>query len=364
MKPMLISILALVITLFSSCTTEETIEVQIEPAITDSELYFPPVNSEIWETVSIEELNWNTLAQQPLFDLLERTGTKSFIILKNGKIAIEAYFNDATATDNNPWNSVGKTLLAFTMGVAQEEGFLDINNSSSIYLGNWSNLTPEQESNISIRHHLTMTTGLDYTGINLNCTDSDCLNFLNDSGSFWYYHNASYTLTQNIIESATNTNFTAYFNSKLKDRIGMQGAWISIGFNNIYFSNARSMARFGLLNLNNGIWEGTPILNDINYFNEMTNTSQGLNESYGYLWWLNGKASFRIPGSTQQLSSELIPNAPDDLIAGLGKNDQKLYIVPSLNLVVIRMGDNAGETLLGPSSFDNNLWEKISALVN
>lgn len=364
MKPMLISLLTLIATLLFSCSTE-TIEAQIEPIITDSEFYFPPINSEVWETISIEELNWNVSAQQPLFDLLEETGTKSFIILKNGRMAIEAYFNGATAADNNPWNSAGKTLTAFTMGIAQEEGFLNINNSSSYYLGsNWSNLTFEQESNITVRNHLTMTTGLDYTVMNSNCTDADCLNFLNDSGSFWYYHNAPYTLTQNIIEGATNTSFPSYFNSKLKDLIGMQGAWISVGFNNIYFSNARSMARFGLLNLNNGIWENTPILNDIDYFNEMTNTSQSLNDSYGYLWWLNGKTSLRVPGSTQQFSSELIPNAPDDLIAGLGKNDQKLYIVPSLNLVVIRMGDNAGETLLGPSSFDNNLWEKISALIN
>ncbi len=56
-----------------------------------------------------------------------------------------------------------KHLSAFTTGIAQEEGFLDINAASSTYLGsNWSSLTTEQEAIISVRNHFTMTTGLDY----------------------------------------------------------------------------------------------------------------------------------------------------------------------------------------------------------
>ena len=49
------------------------------------------------------------------------------------------------------------------------------------------------------------------------------------------------------------------------------------------------MARFGLLILNKGNWDGNQIMTDTNYFNQMLNSSQSLNESYGYLWWLNGK---------------------------------------------------------------------------
>ena len=56
------------------------------------------------------------------------------------------------------------------------------------------------------------------------------------------------------------------------------------------------MARFGLLILNNGNWDGNQIMTDTNYFNQMLNSSQSLNESYGYLWWLNGKTSYMLPG--------------------------------------------------------------------
>lgn len=329
------------------------------------ELYFPPLNSDVWETKSIQGLGWNENALQPLLNYVEGKGTKAFIILKNGRIVVEWYGNGESKTSNLAWNSAAKTLVAFTTGMAQQEGFLNIDDASKDYLGSgWSSLTPEQENNIRIWNHLTMTTGLDYTVPNNNCTDPDCFIFKNEPGSFWYYHNGAYTLLHNIVAQAVNTDFNSYFNQKLKNKIGMQGAWLPIGYFKLYYSTARSMARFGLLNLNKGVWNGTAVLNDSDYFEAMTNTSQNLNKAYGYLWWLNGKESYRGPGLTLEFQGKLIPNAPDDLIAGLGKDDQKLYIVPSKKLVIVRMGDDAGEALLGPSGFDNDLWGEINKLIN
>ena len=133
-------------------------------------------------------------------------------------------------------------------------------------------------------------------------------------------------------------------------------------YNNVYFSTARSMARFGILMMNKGAWENEEILNQA-YFTAMTNTSQNINKSYGYLWWLNGKENFMLPGSQEVFNGTLIPNAPSDLVAGLGKNDQKLYVVPSQDLVIIRMGDAASDDALVPITFDNELWEKINAFI-
>lgn len=347
-----------------SCSSDNDSSDDQDPQ--NEEMYFPPLNSDTWETKSITELNWNESELQPLLDFVEDKGTKAFIILKNGRMAVEWYGNGADATTNLQWNSAAKTLVAFTVGIAQEEGFLNIDDSSRGYLGeNWSLMTAQQEENVTIKHHLNMTTGLDYNLFNTSCTDQDCLEYLNEPGTFWYYHNALYTLTQSIVASAVDDTFDSYYNTKLKNQIGMQGTWIPFGYFRLYFSNARSMARFGLLNLNEGEWNGTPILNDDAYFQDMTNTSQTLNRAYGYLWWLNGKSSFRLPESTEQFSGSMVPNAPADMYAGLGRDDQKMYVVPSQDLVVIRLGDNAGaSSLLGPSSFDNELWEKITALIN
>ena len=123
------------------------------------------------------------------------------------------------------------------------------------------------------------------------------------------------------------------------------------------------MLRFGLLLLNKGKWDQTAILSDTSYFNNQVNTSQNLNLSYGYLTWLNGKASFMVPTSQNIFSNSLIPNAPADLYAALGKNDQKIYIVPSQKIVIIRMGESAGSVQFAVSGFDNELWGKLKSII-
>lgn len=336
-----------------------------DPDPIPSALYFPPLTGDVWETISIAELGWKAEAEQPLYTFLEENNTDAFIILKDGRIVLEKYFGTFDASQNHSWNSAAKTLTSLTVGIAQQEGFLDIDKPSSDYMGEgWSSLSPEQETAITVRHHLTMTTGLDYTVANNACTDKECLLYKNEPGSYWYYHQAAYTLLDNIVTGAVNEDFKSYFNAKIKNKIGMQGSWIKTGYLNLYFSNLRSMARFGLLNLNQGRWDETPVLADQAYFTAATTTSQDLNKSYGFLYWLNGKDGFKVPSSEALFTGKLIPAAPNDLFAGLGAFDQKLHIVPSKGLVVVRMGDSANSDELGPTTFDNELWEKINALIN
>ncbi len=141
----------------------------------------------------------------------------------------------------------------------------------------------------------------------------------------------------------------------------MTGAWIQVDNNSVYFSTTRSMARFGLLMLNKGKWENNVILNE-EYFNQATTTSQNINLSYGYLWWLNGKSSYHLPQSQLQINGSLIPSGPNDMFMALGKNDQKIYVIPSKKMVVIRMGDAADGTNFALSGFDDALWTRINAL--
>ena len=91
---------------------------------------------------------------------------------------------------------------------------------------------------------------------------------------------------------------------------------------------------------------------------------QKLNQGYGYLWWINGKTSYRLPGLQLQFNGSLIPNAPADMFMALGKNDQKIYVVPSKKMVIIRMGDvaNPSNPTFALSGFDAELWTKINDL--
>ncbi|RED44038.1 CubicO group peptidase (beta-lactamase class C family) [Winogradskyella eximia] len=328
--------------------------------IVDESIYYPPINSDTWETKSMAELNWNDNALQPLLDFLEEKNTKSFMILHNGKIVVEEYMNGHDSNSTWYWASAGKTLTTATSGIAQEEGFIDINNKVSDYVGTgWTSAALDKENLITCKHLLSMSSGLDdTTGDDISASN---LQYVADAGTRWAYHNV-YVKMQDVVAQATNQTWDSYFNTKLRTPIGMNGGWFNLGVLNVYWSNTRSMARFGLLTYANGKWEDQQIVNET-YLAEATNTSQSINKSYGYLWWLNGKSSYHLPQSQMEFTGDLIPNAPSDMFAALGKNDQKIYVVPSKKLVIIRMGESAEDENFALSNFDNELWEKINTLI-
>ncbi len=324
-------------------------------------LYFPPLIGNNWDTVSPASLGWCVNYLDTLDNLLQQKNTKAIIILKDGKIAHETYFGTFTVDSLWYWASAGKTLTAFNIGQAQEQNYLSINDSSSRYLGaGWTTAPANKEGQITIRNQLTMTSGLDDGVLNADCTLPSCLQYLADAGTRWAYHNAPYTLLQDVLDSATG-NFTNFFNAQLRNRIGMNGFWFTSNiYNHVYYSKPRSMARFGLLMLNHGIWNTDTLLHDTTFYHDMINTSQNLNLSYGYLWWLNGKPSFMLPQSQFVFNGSIIPNAPTDMFCALGKNDQKIHVVPSQNLVIVRMGNAADSTSLVPVVLDNQMWNILN----
>ena len=327
-----------------------------------AQLYFPPNQSTDWETILPSDSGWCPSKIDSLYRFLEDNNTKAFILLKDGKIVLEQYFNGHSATSNWYWASAGKTLTAFMVGIAQQENYLHITDTTAAYLGEgWTNCTPEQEQKITIWHQLTMTSGLDDKVADPFCTTNDCLQYLADAGTRWAYHNGPYTLLDQVVENATGKTLNAYTTQKVKNPTGMDGLYLQQGYNNVFFSTARSMARFGLLILNRGVWNGSPILKDTSYFNQMVNTSQNINESYGYLWWLNGKNSYMIPQTQFVFNGSMARHAPDDMIAALGKNGQIINVVPSQNLVWIRMGDSPDNSLV-PFTFNDDVWVYLNDL--
>lgn len=323
-------------------------------------IYFPPLTGNQWETVSTESLGWCADSVQKVVDYVGANNSKAFIVLVNGKIAVEEYYGTFTQDSLWYWASAGKSLTSFMVGIAQQEGLLNINDVSSQYLGNsWTNCSVEEEQNIRILNQLTMTSGLDDGNGDADCTIDTCLNYLAEAGSRWAYHNAPYTLLDGVISNAAGISMNSFLNTRIKSRTGMTGFYLPLGFNNVMFSTARSMARYGLLISNKGVWNNDSLMTDQQYFNDMVNTSQNLNKSYGYLWWLNGKESFMLPGLQIVFPGFLLPDAPADLFAGLGKNGQYVFVIPSLNMVVIRMGDLPNDGALVPTIFANEIWKRM-----
>jgi CubicO group peptidase (beta-lactamase class C family) len=331
------------------------------PPVVEESMYYPTNASTNWDTKTTTSLGWNDAALPQLKNFLTQKNTKSFMILVNGRIVIEEYFNGHTPTATWPWNSAGKTLVSTTTGIAQQEGLININTKVAQYLGTgWTNEPIDKENLITVRHLLTMTTGI---------TDSSefvikrNLNYQADAGTRWAYHNVFQKLID-VVAAKSNTNFETYFDAKIKNKIGMDGFWNNGLIFKIYHSNTHSMARFGLLALNKGLWKNEQIINEP-FFTESINTSQSINPAYGYLWWLNGKTKYMVPGTQIVYQGQLVPNAPADMYAAMGAEDQRIYVIPSKKMVVIRMGDasDPANPNFALSGFDNELWAAINKVV-
>ncbi|MFV8358600.1 serine hydrolase domain-containing protein [Flavobacterium sp. XS1P32] len=270
--------IVLILLFFISCSSDTT---EPTPTTISTETpYFPPLNSTTWETKSIASLGWKQSAVQPLLDYLQLKNTKAFIILVNGRIVLENYFNGHDANAFWYWASAGKTLTSTVTGIAQQENLIDINAKVSQYIGtDWTSLPLAKENLITNKHLLNMTSGLDDSTDDVTPAN---LTYKADAGTRWAYHNV-YVKLQDVVAQASGQTWNTYFNTRLKDKIGMEGTWFQLGNNSVYGSNSRSMARFGLLILNTGKWETNVVLNE-NYFTQATTTSQNINLSYGYLW--------------------------------------------------------------------------------
>lgn len=322
-------------------------------------LYFPPRTGDAWATVTPASLGWCEEGLDPLYALLEQENTKAFIVLHGGRIALEKYFGSFTQDSIWYWASAGKTLTGFLVGMAQEQGFLSLGDTSSHYLGDgWTSCTTADELKRTIWHQLTMTTAFDDSG-DPYCTRPECLACLAEPGTRWAYHNGPYTLLDNVLESATGQSLNLFIQQRLRAKTGINGLFVQTGDNNVFFSRPRIMARFGLLLQANGVWDGETVLGDTAYLRAMRNPSQSLNKSYGYLTWLNGQESFMLPGLQVVFPGSMMPFAPDDMFMALGKDGQYINVVPSLDLVLIRMG-NAPANDLVPVLLNNMIWEKMN----
>jgi CubicO group peptidase (beta-lactamase class C family) len=325
-------------------------------------LYYPPISGNTWDTISPQSLGWCQARIDSLYNYLQVKNTKSFIILKNGKIVLEKYFGTYTKDSIWYWASAGKSLAGFITGIAQQKGYIAITNKVSQYIGTgWTSAPLAKENLITVKHLISMTAGLNELPAS-PCDHTDtakaCLQYLADAGTRWSYHTGAYKKVQDVVSTTVGISYNQVTNNWVEAFTGMSGLWVQ----QVYYSKARDMARFGLLNLHKGIWANDTLLKDSLYFKDMINTSQNMNNSYGYLWWLNGKASYMAPFVQTVFPGTMFPNAPADMYSALGKDDQKIYVVPSQKLVVIRQGNSAGPSSLAASAFDNILWDYINKL--
>lgn len=331
--------------------------------------YFPPAGSDAWERVLPGDARWDGALLDAAMDFAGHRDSTGCVVLLDGRILAERYWASGSVHARRDVASAQKSVTSLLVGIAQETGLLNINEPSSAILGTrWSKAPAHHEQRILLRHHLSMSTGL----------DEDLVPEA-DPGTAWYYNNHAYHLVKTGLERAAGQSLNDWSREMLWGPIGMmETEWVTrvappgvprnlfaFGPEDAPFSAlvmpVRDMARFGLLVQNRGAWRTTSVLADTAFLDASTGTSQEMNPAYGYFWWLNGKASYlrpmRLPGAV----GPLIPSGPSDLICALGAADQKIYISRELGLVVARQGGPAGEPSAAMTEFDDALWSRLMA---
>lgn len=313
--------------------------------------YFP---SDTWEPTG----GWDEAKLDELATYAQSKSTKSLVLLSGGRILLERHFGGVDASFTRDVFSVQKSVLSILAGIAIDDGLFALDDTVSSILGRgWSNAADvAAEAKITVRHLLSMTSGLD-----------DDLRYVDGAGSTWHYNNDAFYRVRLVIEQKSGVDIDAFARTHLFEPIGMKDSSFRrrlvkdskgvpvAGFE----TSARDLARFGLMLERHGKWNDLRVVSPA-WIDQATASSQPLNESYGFLFWLNGKAGGLLPPSTP-FTGSMVPSAPNDAFAALGANDQKMWVARSLDVVLVRIGEAAGEAKNAASSFDEELWTRTVA---
>lgn len=320
-----------------------------------------------WETTTPEAIGLDPATFDELHEYLEGTNSNCTVTVKDGRIVDEAYWNDTAAETPQEIFSASKSVTSLLVGIAQDQGLLDIDDPASDYITEWQG-TPSED--VTIRNLLSNDSGrywdfrTDYLEMAAGARDKTQfaidLGQAAEPGERWVYNNAAIQTLERVLEVATGQPVPDFAAEHL---FGPIGAEASVSTdpegNGLMFmgtrSSCRDLARFGYLALREGAWAGEQIVS-AEYVAQATSPSQDLNTPYGFLWWLNedGRRQGLGTGGAGVVDDGTFnwPDAPEDAFAALGLGDQIALVVPSEDLVFVRLGPFRSEDRRGRTSPD------------
>lgn len=300
----------------------------------------------------------------------------ALVVAKNGHIVFEDYVAPFAAADPHLLASGTKSfsLALFALGV--QEGIWTLDEQVSQTITEWRG-NPGREA-ISIRHLLNLSSGLkDAESYNVfRVPQLDIYDLaINQStqvfpaGNGFIYGSVNFYVLAALFERKTGRDPVQYLYDKLLKTLGMPQQHLALWIRDSKgkpqlaggaYLDARSWLNFGMMIANGGQWKGRQLLEPatLALINGISNPAF---EGYGVSWWRNNAmmgsyqpATDVVPADARPDAERILPQQPADVFFAAGLGRQRLYIVPSQNLVIVRFG-----MTLGDSFSDQELLSRI-----
>lgn len=273
----------------------------------------------------------------------------SVAVYRHGCLARESRLDLATAQLPLDGWSMTKTVTALLVGRAVTLGLFDVDEP----IGRLFPAADAEHAAITPRRLLTFTSGLRVNwGRDLapqpdRVRDALSLPFDHQPGSAWQYHQSAVTLLAAAVERAVGEDLQAFAQRELFARVGIprhfwswerDRAGNTEGWAHLHM-RGYGWARLGQLLLRGGTWRGARLIAD-DYMRAMT-APGAVNNAYGFLLWLNRGGSYVLPDveGQDEGTGPLIASAPPDTLVMAGSGEQRVYAIPSRDMVIVRLGE-------------------------
>ncbi|MGJ9412549.1 serine hydrolase domain-containing protein [Aeromicrobium sp. CF4.19] len=289
--------------------------------------------------------------------MLDGAGSSCGVVVSDGVIVHERYTAGAAESTTRPAYSITKSVTALLVAMAIDDGDLTLDTRVAEHVPGWRDTASSQ---VTVRELMANTSGrawtwdLDYGQMVREASDKTAfavgLDQQHPPGEHWEYNNSAVQVLEAVLRSATGREVRDFAAERLFEPLGLQDtSWETdgVGSTTTYSglaSSCRDLARVGLLVARQGQW-GDERLVRTETIDELVSPSSRLNAGYGLLWWVNGEGRVQtidratgFAADSEPFRGRLGPKVPDDATWAIGFGNQVLAVVPSRDVVAVRMG--------------------------
>lgn len=301
--------------------------------------------------------NFHTQGFKHALDYAQQLDSSALLVWHKGGMLLEKYWGESSEDSYVQTFSIHKSIVALAIGAAIQDGRIgSVQDPVSQYIGQW---IEQPLGQITIEHLLTMSSGLErpaqsnelfsHSTLMLYGTDTSAqaraLTQVSQPGTVFDYNNANPQLLIDVLEAATGASYADYLSQQLWSKVAASEGYVWLdktqgtakGFCCI-ISKPDDLLRLGILFSMQGHWNDEAVV--AKSWLEASTTPSNANPNYGYLTWL-GSPHHQMrtynPGSVFGVLHS-VPYIADDLIFFDGFGGQRVYIVPSKELVIVRTG--------------------------